>query len=770
MSKSLLLKTILVLILVLAVVGGYHAFYFIERLDKEITERFDGKKWQLPTIVYARPLELYPTMNLSPELFEKELQLADYRKENPVTAPGGYWRDASHFTLTTRDFHFPGGVERSTKLQVIFNGNRIDSLRSHETGEELPFIRLDPAKIGSFHPQIHEDRLVLRSPEIPHLLRQGLMAIEDKDFNSHLGVSPMAIARALTANITAGKTVQGGSTLTQQLVKNLFLDPERTLSRKLTEAIMALLLELRYSKDEILTAYVNEIFLGQDGARAIHGFALASQFYFHMALEDISVGQMATLIGMVKGPSSYDPRRHPDNCRNRRDLVLRLLWQDNLLSQSEYKSALSESIYDIDQQRNGLNRFPAYLDLVRMQLLSEYQEEDLQGNGFKILTNLNPQIQWQIEKSLSDTAATLSNSGKNKELQGAVVITGRENGEVLGLAAGTNPVASGFNRAIDANRPIGSLVKPAVFLTALERGYTLASPLSDTAIHIEDGGSGWSPQNYDKKEHGRVPLYLALAKSYNLATVRLGMNIGLENVISTLKELGCTVPLRPYPSLLLGSIDMSPLQVSQLYQTLASGGFHLPLRSIQSVITPDNKLLTRYGLKVEQRFSPPVIQLLTHGLERVVSEGTGSSYPFSSNHSYAGKTGTSDGLRDSWFAGFSSAYLAVVWMGRDDNKPTSLTGASGALRVWGNIMERLDSDAGAPATSLSQDIVWARISTDNHHENSARQYRSTLLPFIVGTEPNQNTATRQSTATGINMKVIEDGARNIFKTLNDLFQ
>ena len=763
MKRLSLLHVFLVLVLLTALGAGYVTYSYVEQLNAEIQETFNGKKWEIPASVYARPLELYSSLKLEADVLEKELQLADYRKENPVNAAGGYFREDESFEIYTRGFNFASGYEKPVTMYVTIKDGVVVKIRSGETGEDLAFVRLDPARIGSFHPQIHEDRLVLDSSNIPDLLRQGLVAVEDRSFYSHYGVSPVAIARALVVNINAGKTVQGGSTLTQQLVKNLFLDRKRTLKRKLNEALMALLLDFHYSKDEIMAAYINEVFLGQDGARAIHGFGLGSQFYFQKELGDLSVGQLATLIGMVKGASYFDPRRYSERCKARRDVVLGVFRNENIITELAYDDALTEALGGDSEQKNGFNRFPAYLDLVRFQLKDEYQKKDLQTKGLRILTNLDPQVQWKIEEGLEETVQGLEEKYGSKGSQGAVIITRRETGEVLGLVGGRGTSAVSFNRALDANRPIGSLVKPAVFLTGLSEGYTLASPLLDSMVGLDKDEKGWNPKNYDKKEHGLVPLYYALAKSYNLATVRLGMNVGIEKVIDTLLKLGYQEKISAYPSLLLGAIDMSPLQVSQLYQTIASGGFYLPLRSIQSVTTQDGELVTRYGLEIEQRFPPALMELLTYGLYRVITEGTARGYPFDPGRFYAGKTGTSDGLRDSWFAGFSSEYNGVVWLGRDDNKPTPFTGSSGALQVWGNIMEALGGGSDLPVASSSE-IIWTTVDITGIDGVKGDGYTSTRLPFIKGTEPH-NSAKRRTSG----LETIENEARNLIKSLNKIF-
>lgn len=750
-------------LLFIVLLGGLFSRGYINRLSDEITGKFNGKRWSVPAAIYARPLELYQGLQLSPEMFEKELELADYRKEQPIRSAGGYTRSGSTFHLITRDFHFPSGLEKSAAIRVVIRNSTVTEITSSSGGGDIPTLRLDPAKIGSFHPLVHEDRLILKPEEVPQLLKDSLISVEDQDFETHQGISPIGILRAIFADVKAGKMVQGGSTLTQQLVKNFFLNQERTLTRKLQEAVMAIILERNYTKEEILTAYINEVFLGQDGGRAIHGFGLASQFYFRRDLKDLSVAQIATLVGLVKGPSYYDPRRNPQNCLARREIVLRLMLSEHRINEEVFARAMAEPLTDVSPQKNGFNRYPAFLELVRRQLTSEYKEEDLKSEGLRILTTLDPQVQGRMEEQIARSMAALKKRTGQKELQVAMIITGRDDGEIHAMAGDIDPAVTGFNRALDAKRSIGSLVKPVVYLSALAHGYTLASPLEDTAITLKSGGKNWTPENYDKKEHGRVPLYVALSRSYNLATVNLGMAVGLDKVISTMTGLGYNEPLEPYPSILLGATNMSPLQVSQIYQTIASGGFHLPLRSIQGVMAQDNQLLTRYGLEVEQRFPPEQIFLLNHALERVMSEGTASRHHFSGDHLYAGKTGTSNDMRDSWFAGFSDTQLAVAWVGRDDNKPTSLSGASGALAVWGNVMDAIGSrplEKTEPAN-----IEWVRIDTNTLEPAFFPGGNNTLLPFISGTEPE----TVQS-APAREMRSIENKAHNFWNSFNNLFK
>ena len=726
---------------------------YITHLDTEIRQRFDGKRWSLPAVVYARPLELFPGLAFTPEMLEQELQLAGYRKEADATTAGGYSRSGNTFHLVTRDFYYPSGLEKSARLTLSFTGDRIQELSDTETHTPLTLIRIDPARIGSFHPRENEDRLVLTRADIPELLVKTLLAVEDQRFYAHIGISPVAITRALFANLRAGETVQGGSTLTQQLVKNFFLTSKRTLGRKINEAIMAILLETHYGKDDILTAYANEIFLGQDGGRAIHGFGLASRFFFRRDLKDLSLEQIAVLVGMIKGPSTYDPRRNPEHCLQRRKVVLDIMLARDLINREDYDRALASPLIGSGPVVSGFNRFPAFLDLVRRQLNQDYKEEDLTSNGLKILTTLDPQVQWQVEKQLAEGITALEKAHKRQDIEGAVVVSNRENGEILAIAGGRTPLEAGFNRALDAKRSMGSLIKAAVYLAALTNGYTLTTPVQDTAVSLaEENGDRWKPQNYDRKEHGQVPLYQALAHSYNLATVNLGLAVGLEKVIKTAQALGLPGTFPLYPSFLLGSASPSPLDVAQMYQTLASGGFYVPQRAINSVLAADNTVVKRYGLSIEQRFPPEAVFLLNSALQRVVREGTarGLTSYLPATIAAAGKTGTSEDLRDSWFAGFTGDKLAVVWLGRDDNKPAGMTGATGAMVIWGRIMQKLHPE---PLELMEPPgIKWSKGQDGNKLPSSSASTPA-QSPESEAAEP-----TKKSTP-----------SRNIFQTIRGWF-
>ncbi len=712
-------------LLLLVVIGGY-----IGWLDFQVYRQFEGKRWSLPARVYARPLELYAGLPLRPAQFSNELRALGYRVVSRPRRAGEVSRDGNRFQLITRPFTFWDGRERSQTLRVSFSASQVTRLQNDRSGAELALARLEPLEIGSVHTARQEDRILVQLSEVPDILTEALIAIEDRGFYQHHGVSLRAIARAFLVNVRSGEVVQGGSTLTQQLVKNFFLTNRRNLWRKVNEALMALLLERRYTKDEILEAYLNEVYLAQDGQRAIHGFGLGSLFFFQRPLDELSTAQIALLVGMVKGPSYYDPRRHPQRAKKRRDLVLRVMYEQGLIDQAEYQKARNEPLGLVRAVAGTSKQFPAFLDLVRRQLRRDYREEDLVSEGLKIFTTLDPQVQWALQKSLDRRITPLLS--KHPEMQGAGLVTHSANGEVLALAGGRRAGFAGFNRALDARRHVGSLIKPAVYLTALEQPqrYNLATLLDDGPLEYRQSDSIWRPNNYDHRFHGQVMLYQALAHSYNVATARLGLDLGVAPVIAALRRLSVSRPLNPYPSLFLGATDLSPLDVTRLYLNFASGGFQVPLRAIRSILNAEGEPLQRYDLEVKRVIDPQPAYLINRALQAVVQEGTARSLNqrFSARLGLAGKTGTTNDLRDSWFAGYDGAQLAVIWMGRDDNQPMGLTGASGAMQVWAGLFAQTGVVRNEPAEP--DGIVWHSVDRASGGLADTGCADTVQLPFI----------------------------------------
>ena len=697
---------------------------YLYYLNHLINLRFEGDTWAIPSRVYARSLELYPGLKLSADALQYELGLSTYQRVNLLPESGQYRIVDSGIDLHTASFEFSDQTEPSHLVRVLFNDNEVKQVTDLETGSKQDLVRLPPVVIGSFIPQSGEDRVLLSIDQIPPTLIKILLAVEDKKFFEHFGINPKSIARALIANVKAGKTVQGGSTLTQQLAKNLFLTPEKSLTRKLNEALMALLLEIRFSKEAILTAYVNEVFLLQQKNIAIHGFALASQAMFKQSIEQLSTEKLALLVGMVKGPSRYNPITHPEAALQRRNLVLRVSRDHRIFDEAEYQRLIKSPLATVSRLP-GINRFPAYLDLVKRQLNNSYSASELAAKGMRIFTPFDPLIQRNLEQGLKLGLARFD----QPELQAAVVIADYLNGDIQALVANRQVDFPGFNRAVLAQRPIGSLIKPLLLYSLLENGHSLATLVNDKPIRIRLSNNDiWQPVNYDRKLHGQMSLYQAFVRSYNLPFVHLGVNGGLETLGRNLKLLNLLKRDVIYPSLLLGTSEMSAFEVTQLFQVIANRGYFSPLTTIRQVSDQFNRTLNRIPLDSYKLFNEASMLQVQRAMIGVSEEGTAKylAQRFK-GLTLAGKTGTTNDARDSWFAGFTQRELTVVWLGNDDNSPINLTGSSGALPVWADIMQKQGFDA----FKLDRDesLEWHYINRFNGGLTKRECANSVLLPF-----------------------------------------
>ncbi|MFJ5300833.1 penicillin-binding protein 1B [Pseudomonas sp. NPDC088368] len=731
------LRSLLGWALKLSLVGLVVLACFAVYLDSIVQEKFSGKRWTIPAKVYARPLELFVGQKLSRDDFLIELDALGYRRESVANGPGAASVNGNNVDLNTRGFQFYEGADPAQQIHVRFYGDYVADLTA-ANGSKLAVARLEPLLIGGLYPKNLEDRILIKLDQAPPYLLDTLVTVEDRDFYHHFGVSPKSIARAFWVNASAGQMRQGGSTLTQQLVKNFYLTNERSITRKLTEAMMAILLEIHYSKQEILEAYLNEVFVGQDGQRAVHGFGLASQYFFSQPLSELKLHQVALLVGLVKGPSYYNPRRNPDRALERRNLVLDLLEQQGVASAEAVAAAKKMPLGVTKNGSLADSSFPDFLDLVKRQLRQDYRDEDLTEEGLRIFTSFDPILQMKSEAAVRESFARISGRKGADDMETAMVVTNPETGEVQALIGSRQAGFAGFNRALDAVRPIGSLVKPAIYLTALERPqqYTLTSWVPDEPFQVKGAdGQIWKPQNFDHKAHGNIFLYQGLAHSYNLSSAKLGLDLGVPNVFKTLTKLGVTRDWPAFPSMLLGAGALSPIEVATMYQTIASGGFNTPLRGIRSVLTAEGEPLKRYPFQIQQRFDPGSIYLLQNAMQRVMREGTGKSVynVLPSTLNLAGKSGTTNDSRDSWFAGFSQDLLAIVWMGRDDNGKTPFTGATGALQIWTSFMKKADP---LPLDmAMPDNVVQAWVNASTGQGTDASCPGAVQMPYIRGSEP-----------------------------------
>ncbi|OOR88057.1 penicillin-binding protein 1B [Moraxella caviae] len=721
-----------IVVITLLVLAALYVYF----LNNTIINKFENRKWDIPATVYSRPLTMSVGAPIDANDLTAWLNLLNYDKISANKAQksikqGSYYQSGDTFTIYTRGFNYGDGDNEARQIiKVHFTDNHIARLQSSEPNTS-GIVRLEPVKIGGIYPENNEDRLLLTAGNVPRPLVDALIATEDRAFYEHFGVSIRGTARALLANAT-GKSTQGGSTITQQLIKNFYLSQERTLKRKANEAVMAILLEQRYSKNDILLAYLNEINLGQNGNRSVNGFGIAAQFYFNKPLSELRLDQHALLVGIAKGPSYYNPRKHAERAKNRRDTVLHNMLVTGKISQSDYEKAISMPLDVVKTPTIAKPRFPDFMDVLHRELKSYYRTEDLQNAGLRIISTLDPLAQTAADKAVEVELGKL-NRGRKTKLESALVSADPHTGELVAIV-GSGGDFTGFNRAVDAKRQVGSLLKPVIYLTALQSGrYQLTTPVDDSPTTYQVGANTWTPKNYNGISHGDVPLINALANSYNQAAVNVGMEFGLDTFAHQLRTFGIKDDITPYPSVLLGAVDLSPMDVLGMYQLFATGGKHTPIHSIKRVIDEKGKVVQRSEPRTQTRLSPEAAYLTNYALQSVIAYGTARSANFDPDLHLAGKTGTTNDNKDAWFAGFSGNYVSVVWLGRDDNAPIGLTGGSGALPIWTNYMRRLTLSAVQLPTPEGVTWTWLNASTGQASADGCPNAR--WLPVITRFAP-----------------------------------
>ena len=674
----LLLKLFIVFVVLMAIYGVY--------LDQKIRSRIDGKVWQLPAAVYGRMVNLEPDMSITKNEMVKLLEATQYRQVSKMTRPGEFTVQSNSIEMIRRPFDFPDSKEGQVRARLTFDGDRLDTIENMDNNRQFGFFRLDPRLITMLSSANGEQRLFVARNGFPDLLVDTLLATEDRHFYEHDGISLYSIGRAVLANLTAGRTVQGASTLTQQLVKNLFLSSERSYWRKANEAYMAVLMDARYSKDRILELYMNEVYLGQSGDNEIRGFPLASLYYFGRPVEELSLDQQALLVGMVKGASIYNPWRNPKLALERRNLVLRLLQQQQVIDQELY-DMLSARPLGVQPRGGVISPQPAFMQLVRQELQSKLGDKVKDLSGVKIFTTFDSVAQDAAEKAAVEGIPALKKQRKLSDLETAMVVVDRNTGEVRAMVGGAEPQFAGYNRAMQARRSIGSLAKPATYLTALSQPnqYRLNTWIADAPISLrQPNGQVWSPQNDDKQFSGQVMLVDALTRSMNVPTVNLGMSLGLPAIVDTWQKLGVSKDqLHPVPAMILGALNLTPIEVAQAFQTIASGGNRAPLSALRSVIAEDGSVLYQSFPQAERAVPAQAAYMTLWTMQQVVQRGTGrqlgAKYP---GLHLAGKTGTTNNNVDTWFAGIDGGQVTITWVGRDNNQPTKLYGASGAMSIY----------------------------------------------------------------------------------------
>ncbi len=708
---------------------------YLWAVDRWIQHEFGRLSWQIPTRVYARPLELARGIALNEQALTAELAAAGYRAGDTLAGAGSYAKIGDSYRIASRGFRDLDGALPPRAIEVTLAKGRVTGLADGR-GAPIERARLDPARIATLYGDSREERRLVRLEDVPPLLVATLQAVEDRDFKHHAGIDWSGIARALWTNLRHGEIRQGGSTLTQQLVRNLYLGRQQHWSRKFREAIYAIVMEARFDKARILEVYLNQVYLGQQGGQAVHGVSAGAEFWFGRELDQLGPAEIALLVGLIQGPSYYDPRRHPERARARRALALDAMVDTGLIEPAVAAAAKAGPLDVSAAGSLSANRYPAFIALVREQLERDYPADALRGAGLTVLTTLSPSAQHLAERAVTTQLDALT--AKNRPpLQAALVLTDTGAGEVLAVVGDRDPRALGFNRALEARRPVGSLLKPFVYLLALAQPgrYSLASVVDDTPITLRvSGGKSWTPENSDGISHGPVRLIDALAHSYNQSTVRLGIEIGVDRLARLLDALiGIDPPA--HPSLLLGAVDLSPLQMARLYQFVASAGQLQPLRAVRGVLDAEGRALHRYddALPPAQQGDAIATRLITLALQQAVTSGT--ARPLLADGlgwlKPAGKTGTSNDSRDSWYAGWTGRHLAVVWVGDDRNRSTGLYGATGAMRVWSALFRTLPTE---PLAVAGDGLEWAHVDADGRRTDPECQ-DARAFAFVAGYAP-----------------------------------
>lgn len=722
-----------------------------------VVTKFERHRWVLPSRIYSDSFDLFPGQKLNPKELSDRLDNLSYIKvERLPQNHGEYYQNKGEFEVYLHSFKYPHENFEGIAISIQIEEETIVSLKKSDKKEDLPLIALEPELIGSIFDENMEDRTFVSIKEIPQHLIDAIVVIEDKNFFSHFGIDPKGIIRAFIENFKAGKIVQGGSTLTQQLIKNFFLDSKRSYSRKANEAFMSIILDAKYTKEQILEAYLNEIYLGQMGAASVSGIAEASRFYFSKEVTQISIAEAALLAAVIPAPGAFSPFRNPERTKERRDYILSLMLEEEKISKVDYEQAVLEPLPQ-KSSRKVVVKAIHFMEFLKKQLKESFPPEILESEGLRIFTSLDMFLQRSAVKAMRDHLSDVEskkrilkkNVSNNVFLEGGFVALQPQTGFIRAYVGGRNYRRTQFDHVSGAKRQPGSAFKPFIFLTAMDPyrsfyPFTLATLLRDEELEFSSAGQVWRPKNYDKTFHGEVRARVALEKSYNVATVDLALSTGLENIIETARIAGIESDLKPYPSLALGAFEVSPLELASAYTIFPNQGVRTIPLAIRKVVTPEGKILEKKPIRMERVFSEDVIYIMNQLMRGVVDRGTAASSRYRGfKHIAAGKTGTTSDYRDAWFVGYTPDLLALSWVGYDDNRKTSLSGSSGALPIWVEFMK---------AATLSKDNK--KFPVADNVTTVTIDKRTGLLPnpvcgdsmieyFIQGTEPTESCLDKQ---------------------------
>ncbi len=767
-------KYLLPLVVVAALGGAWYYHHLANWAEQKFSKT---QKWNLASKVYSDAEYLYPGVNLPTRKLIAKLGRLGYRNVSPaeVKGAGEYSAAADHLDIYLHDFTYPLENFTGFPARIYINGSvisRIVKIKSDRDNQphsgieggtrtalpgggatpapviDITTVRLEPELVSNIFDARQEDRTLVSLQEVPQRLLESIIQIEDERFFRHGGVDPIGIMRAMFKNLMSLRFAQGGSTLTQQLVKNYFLQSQKTLWRKFKEAVISIALERRHSKGEILEAYVNEIYLGQRGTSSVSGVGEASRLYFGKDVGQLTTGESALLAGMIRSPNEYSPFKGTDAAKARRDFVLGRLYEKGLISARELADAKAEPIIT-PQRRQQVVMAPYFIQFVKQQLQELYPENILQSEGMRIFTTLDMTAQIVAEQAVQRGLADLDKSAasvlpKNHAdpLQGALISIQPQTGYIRAMVGGRDFTNTQFNRITQARRQPGSTFKPFVYLTAFDpnrskKTFYPSSYIDDTHFTIESGGKPWSPENYDKKEHGRITLRSALENSYNIATAKLALDAGLEEVVTTARDAGLTSNLQPVPSIALGAFEVTPMELASAYTIFANNGIRALPVSIVQVIDKTGQVLQRKTMEVHKKFDAGSVYLTTHTLKGVMDRGTGAGVrKLGFTGIAAGKTGTTSNYKDAWFVGFTPSLLTLVWVGYDENATMNLSGGRAALPIWTNYMKQTVGDS-QEDFSPPPGVVLVKIDPATGLLSGKHCPDGVFEPFIEGHEPDR---------------------------------
>ncbi len=713
--------------------------------------RFQVRKLRLPTRIYADYVPLKPGMRMQTDDLLEKLDRLGYRETKRLDAPGQYLRAEDGVDLYTRAFTHPTGEYPAEPIRITIAKAQVEAVVSLREPHPVENAALEPELLTSVLSEQLENRSPVTLNQVPQILQDAVVVTEDVRFWHHPGVDPVGILRAVFRNVRKGGVAEGASTLTQQLVKNYYLTSERTYRRKIIEVFMAVILDARYSKPEILEAYLNDIYLGRNRSISILGVGEASRFYFGKPVSELDVAEAALLAGMIRSPNNYSPFANPELATRRRNTVLQLMLKEKKIDQAQYDAAHAEALPAKPfRRKTGLASIPFYVDRVLQELQTDYGIDDVKGRGLRIYTAIDLDAQDAAARIVESSLASLEKRSSrlrnhDPSLQGAIIHLDVPTGEIRALVGGRNYERSQFNRALKSKRLVGSLFKPFVYLTAFEpslsnQNITAATRVDDARFVLKRRWSeDWSPRNYDGNYQGWVTVQHALEGSLNAASVRIGLACGIAPIIKTARTLGVQEEMdEDNPSILLGAVGIPPIQMAEAYSTIARQGARIAPRAIRFVTDDRGRTLGSDDAKPLQVFPQRDVYVLTNIMKGVVDRGTaGQARSMGFRKIAAGKTGTTNDKRDAWFIGFTPHTLTLTWVGFDDNDPMGLSGSDAAVPMWTRYMlavtgsEPNDDFPAPPGIMFTQvDEISGGLATPNCPRNLIDN-----MAFKSGTQP-----------------------------------